>query len=183
MSELDNVINGIFRMFGDSKPGDSIHNLIVVAADRSGKFHTSVYAIVHTPDTTLGWLLSSTFNMAANSTAKDGHTTVFAMLSLEINTTKFPQGIDEASVAERERQLQMRAQHRLDEHEHSREVTMMYSAAADGRRWTGWYEITGPNAGSKTGPTELTGPVTKQEIGLQHRLVRRLVGNTEWPTS
>jgi hypothetical protein len=70
------------------------------------------------------------------------------------------------------------AQGRLFEHPKMVEVTLVYGAAADGRRWSGQRWLTGPKAGEFENTFELTGPVAQLEgRGMVCAAVlRRLVG-------
>lgn len=66
---------------------------------------------------------------------------------------------------------------RLAEHPAASEVTRLYAACRDGRRWSGSHYLTGSRSGVRIGPdqcvSERPGP---NEMGPNHELMRRMVG-------
>lgn len=71
----------------------------------------------------------------------------------------------------------IRAGKSIGEHPRAGELTVVYAAARDGRRWLGRRWLTGPQAGTTEGPALLKGPQDPHEgLGHMSRAVRKLVG-------
>lgn len=70
-----------------------------------------------------------------------------AAVAMEVHTVTV--GGDEASD---NRARRLHADGQLRRHELAVEQTMLYAAAADGRRWHGAHRLTGPDAGAVDGP-------------------------------
>lgn len=64
------------------------------------------------------------------------------------------------------------------EHPDACEVTALYAASADGRRWRGQRWLTGPKAGTNENVTVLVGPARPAEEGPVHcaSFIRAMVG-------
>lgn len=63
------------------------------------------------------------------------------------------------------------------EHPNAGEITVVYAAARDGRRWDGTRWLTGPHAGVTEGPNQFTDPIKPEEgVGIIARAIRKLVG-------
>lgn len=83
------------------------------------------------------------------------------------------EGLDEAAKAEVRR---LQAEGRLFEHPAAAEVTRLYAASRDGRRWVGRHNLTGPKAGTIDGPTELRGELYPfKERGVWQSVIRAAV--------
>lgn len=63
------------------------------------------------------------------------------------------------------------------EHPNAGEITVIYAATRDGRRWDGRRWISGPQAGTTDGPNQFTRPIAADEgLGIMAPAIRKLVG-------
>lgn len=109
-----------------------------------------------------------------SAVAKQQQQPVLAVLTMEVFDVCLPPGTDE--VAKNQARV-LHARGRLGEHQAATEVTMLYAAAADGRRWTGTHHLTGPRAGEQDGPTsQLRGTRSREDDGPMARMIRAAVG-------
>lgn len=178
----DLIHTWLSSLFGKSEPGDSIHSLVIVTerlADISplgmvadpDKLTSALWTLA--PDKTVdGMVFANNAIAKAIVDAKEkDQRIVFAALAMELNAVVYDQP---GPIPEHE--IQMAREHRLAEHPEHVEVTRLYAACRDGRRWTGSHWLTGPRAGRIKGPSVLTGPLTPQESGSNARLLRHAVG-------
>jgi hypothetical protein len=160
-----------------SDPGDQMHHLHVIAVDRDAvgplgnvdptKLETSVYAIAPTGDVNPEQFCVTVIAHAAIDHIEKRKTVVWAGLSQEMWAVVDPTPESRALIRE----------NRLQEHPDAAELTMMYAACADGRRWTGRRWLTGPLAGETEDLKIMTGPITLSEsVLLPSPLIRKLVG-------
>lgn len=178
----DDTITGYLgHLLGRSEPGAVLHTLMVATAEpghrsalglvESDKLHNSVYAIA--PDDTVDadQFIAKVIMNAAIEAHTAGRVILFAGLAIEAHKALLPED-DEVS-ENRARRLQ--ADRKLHEHPTAVEVTRLYAAASDGRRWVGEHYLTGPMAGTIIGPEVRVGSLANDEREPQHRLVRLLV--------
>lgn len=65
---------------------------------------------------------------------------------------------------------------RLSEHPGAFEMTKVYAACSDGRRWNIDHVVSGPRAGTMEGMTARVGPYGPDERGRRPQLIRYAVG-------
>lgn len=169
---MQRSIDLILSMFGTSDPGDSLHQLVILVGNTDRKPEVHVYALAPTDDVDVRDFVTNTARRIILEMRQKNQVALFAMLVLEINTRI----VDPENTEEINRCREMVRNRILDQHPEAREVSLMYAAASDGRRWTGWHELTGPKAGYKDGPTLLEGPLTQNEIMWNGVIVRQIVG-------
>lgn len=174
MSHLDFHLN-------QGEPGKSLHHLTVVQAQITA-FGTADYdnvtvtlnAMAQVGPGTFGELLAGTVLRSVAEAKQEKRIIVFAALSQEL--VVLPRDAPDQDLGRR-----LIAQGRpLTEHPHGQEVTMLYAACEDGRRWRGRRYLTGPMAGITEQADLLVGPPQRGEgRGIEgEALVRRLVGQT-----
>ncbi len=166
-------------MFGKSEPGAVMHWLIVVREGRGPlgqpEPKTDVYAIAPVFDNASDSekFIASTVYGAAHDPKAVGPV-VLAVFTMELTHVTMDDGADEVS-DNRARVLQ--ASGHLEQHAKAVEVTRLYAAAADGRRWTGMHWLTGSRAGQIDGPT-CHGPGSRADLDSWSfaRMIRATVG-------
>ena len=162
-----------------SEPGDALHHLHAVAAPEDGigplgvadenKLRPSVYVIAADRDAEpVERFLRKTFIAAGIEHTRKGEVILFAALSQEGGVVDPVDGLSR----------RLLTTGRLQEHPDVAEVTMVYAAARDGRRWRGRRWLTGPKAGVTEDVRLLVGrPVRFEGSGITGAdLIRRLVG-------
>lgn len=178
----DDKIEGYLdTLFGHSDPGDVMHHLLVASAEPADhnalglpnpdKLAVTLYAIA--PDNTVNadQFVSKTI-AAAIAEAHDKQATIyFAALAMEVHAVAADGNEATENLARR-----LGADRKLQEHPAAVEVTRLYAACRDGRRWTGDHILTGPRAGTIDGPQVRVGVLRRREIGPQQRLIRLAVG-------
>jgi hypothetical protein len=142
MSQLDFLLSS-------SGPGDEIQGLHIITAPRGplgtpdeSQMEVTVYAIV--PDETPTATMSLVRKVIATAAAQDVDV-LFAAVRLELWTVTLA-GLDARQMAEVGR---FQREERLREHPAATEITVVYAACHDGRRWGGVRHLTGPKAGQK----------------------------------
>lgn len=153
-----------------SEPGATIHHLVIVAVDDQGEPHVTLYAIAPTEEVNPEQFIIQTIALAVVKTMKD-KVIYFAALAIEGHAVFFDGDETDNNLAQN-----LLAGHRLEEHPRSFEVTHLYAAALDGRRWTGHRHLTGPTAGQTDGPKVHTDKLAVEEVSLFPRLIRKAVG-------
>lgn len=176
----DQVSSYIDSIFGNSKPGDSLHHFFVASAaikdcDAFGnpppdKIVVQFCFLAPDASVDVSRFMQESILMTGRKLQQDGHRAFFAGLSMEVNAVINPP-VNEHNAIDT-----LYAQRRLSEHPLSVEITTLYAAARDGRRWTGQHTLTGPNAGAKTGPTVRTGHISRDERSVANAIVRGVVG-------
>lgn len=160
-----------------SEPGSDIHHLHVLAGPLNAfglpdtdKLEFSVYAIAPTGSVDPEQFLAQTLVAAGVNEVQKGRAIAFAGLSKEAWAV-LHDGNDGLYD-------KLKAQGKLEEHPNACEITMLYAACRDGRRWRGRRWLTGPQAGKSEDVTVLVGEPTPGEDGgiRAGRLVRALVG-------
>jgi hypothetical protein len=176
----DRVMKHLNLLLAGSDPGDEAHGLHVVSveADAVGplgapsedQLKTAIYAIIADtqPGVSVEDFITRVITGAAIDHGARGEQILFAILAQEMWSVV---GGDDLAV-------ELSAQGRLREHPRAAEVTVVYGACADGRRWRGRRWLTGPQAGETEGVEVLTGPAQRNEgQGIANApLIRRLVG-------
>lgn len=169
-----------------SDPGDSLHHLHVVTSDgkpgplgppAESQLETTVYAIMPVgADVDPETFTANVVVRAAMENIEKGRMPVFAALSQEMVTVEAPAGHQGPDpVAE---EILARGGS-LAEHPAAMEVTVLYAACRDGRRWKGRRYLTGARAGEIEEAELLVGRVRPRESVLSVApLIRKLVGLT-----
>lgn len=165
-------------LFGRSDPGQEFHQLLVAHADPAGRtalgmptMQSSIFAIAPTQDVDAAAFVSQCIRRATTTIRESGHVIHFAGLAMEVWTVA-----DDGTKATENRVRRLLADRKLQEHPAAVEVTQLYAACRDGRRWVGTHLLTGPRAGAVLGPQVRTGPFTPGESGPHQRLIQLAVG-------
>jgi hypothetical protein len=177
----DRIIKHLNMLLEDSEPGATMHYMHVLSAppDAYGplgplgppdesKIHATIYAIAPTPPVNVDDFCAQVIAAAAAEAHSKGEVPLFAALSQEVWIVS-SDGWD----AEAERLMKVG---RLDEHPAACEVTVVYGAASDGRRWTGRRWLTGPMAGSTEDVNVHVGRPSPREGMAVAPMLRLLVG-------
>lgn len=179
----DVIADYLGALFGRSSPGDVLSHLYAAAADPGdvgplglvdpAKLYGTIYAIA--PDAgveSVDAFVLKVIAAAAAENAACGRVVHFAALALEAHTAYVPESDEVAHKLAR----RLHADGKLPEHPNAVEVTMLYAACRDGRRWIGRHVLTGPTAGTITGPDLRVGPLADDERASPfQRAVRMLV--------
>lgn len=174
------ITQNLNYLLSSSDPGDEIHHLLVVACPKAAigplgladekKLEMTVYAIVVDASVDPVEFAHKVIATAGVSHAERDLLPLFAGVSQK---TFLVECVDES--VER-----LHAERRLAEHPDGVEVTTVYAACRDGRRWGGVRYLTGPKADNAASFQMLVGKLTEGEAeSLTARLVRRLVGIPE----
>lgn len=167
MSALDYLLT-------QGEPGQNTHHMFVVAYAGSGPlglpaFKSTGCTIVSDSPAVDKVTAQSIAALAVEHRGR-GETIVFAGLALEQWTVNS----GDKALAQR-----LAARGRLQDHPDAVEVTVVYGACRDGRRWRGQRWLTGPKAGRSEDVELLVGEPTAAEDGGPIRatpLLRALVG-------
>lgn len=179
---LPDSITGAYlgTVFGRSEPGEAMHRLLVATAPPGS---STMFGL---PDLSAAFIMIAPVGgsaveadqfvnqsvMAAIVDARRKGTVIhFAGLAMEMHGVAY----DGNEVTENRARVLL-ADGRLEEHAAAVEVTKLYAAARDGRRWTGVHTLTGARAGHITGPTVRTGSIDLDEEGMPWQLIRAAVG-------
>lgn len=181
MSHLDSLLSS-------SEPGAEIQHLHTVAAPRGAvgpfglvdesKLEACVYAIVpdDTPAKTMAFVRQA-IATAAIQHYKKKQDVLFAGLSHEFFMVEIPLGkVDVEWDAEMTR---LQREGKLHTHPDAVEMTTVYAACRDGRRWQSLRYLTGPKAGQTKAVDMFVGRIYHEEEGFTlptSPLVRKLVG-------
>jgi hypothetical protein len=182
----DEVIENYFSvLFGRSEPGQELHHMLISAAPHGelnalglpprDKLQVSMYAIAGDVESAAGAeeFVHTTIRAAYTDLYQSGLKPFFAGLAMEMVAVDV--GGDEVTENLARR---LAAEDKLEEHPAAVEVTLLYAACRDGRRWAGEHVLTGPRAGTVLGPTLLSEDVKPEENRMRNRLIRRVVGLT-----
>jgi hypothetical protein len=180
MKHLDSLLTS-------SGPGASMHHLHVIAAPagalgpfgvpEEGELNTKIYAIAPVAEPgerfDVGEFIAKAIVSAAVEAGQENLTVLFAALAQEMWTAD--------PVDDHARRLMREG--RLAEHPNAVEVTVVYGACRDGRRWRGRHWLTGPKAGTSEHVDLLVGlPRPHEGYGVDAApLIRQLVGLDPWP--
>lgn len=179
----DTIDRYIEVLLNNSGPGDTMHQLLIASVEPGGsrnafglpdptKLAVSVHGILPTEDVDPEGFIAQTIRAAIAKQAKDKLRPIFAGLSIE-SYAVIDRPADEVS---ENRARRMIADGQLEQHSEAVEVTMMYAACRDGRRWAAQHIHTGPRAGDVVGPTTRVGPIEYAERRPVRWLVRSAVG-------
>lgn len=161
-----------------SEPGSALHHMSVLRAPSSAlspfglidetKIKMEMWCIV--PDGPRPEeLIAGAMAQATVKALRNGEPIVLAVFSQQMWGVEPPDDLSRRLVAEGKP---------LAEHPRVMEVTVLYAAAVDGRRWRGRRYLTGPRAGETQDATLLVGtPVRGESHGIApERLMRAMVG-------
>lgn len=177
---IDTYLTGLF---GRSEPGDVMHHLYVAAAEPSrnalglvdpDKIHGTIYAIAPDETVDVNQFIAETIMGAKIEAHKNSRTIHFAGLAMEVHKAILPEDDEVAENLAR----RLHADRKLAEHPTAVEVTRLYAASRDGRRWIGEHYLTGATAGTIVGPDLRVGGLANDEREPLHRLIRALVRGT-----
>lgn len=172
----EEITKQLNHLLTSSDPGDSYAHLHVVAAPAApatgepdiDKRETSVYVLAcdNTMDPREMYILA--IAKAAVDHTERGFVVLFAAFKQELlSVDPFD---DEA------RRL-ISTGGTLEDHPNVGELTAVYAAARDGRRWSATRWVTGPNAGDTEAFTTITGtPAPHEGFGISCRAIRKIVG-------
>jgi len=174
----DTITQHLDTLLTSSEPGATMHHLHVIAAPTGAvgplglpdekQLDVTIYAIAPTEDVSVEEFIGKVVMAAAAEAHDKGTRVLFAGLSQEAYTVS---PMDDLG-------LRLVREGRLSEHPDAAEVTIVYAAAADGRRWRGRRWLTGPRAGTAEPIEVLAGrPQPGEGQGVTAApLIRRLVG-------
>jgi hypothetical protein len=176
----ERIMKHVELLLGQADPGDAMHGLHVVALPDGAvgplgvpseeQLKVAVYAIMADVESGVPVedFITRVITAAAVEHVGRGEQILFAALSQEMWAVVGPDA----------KAQELSAQGRLREHPRAGEVTVVYAACADGRRWRGRRWVTGPLAGEEAVIEVLVGPAQHNEgQGVTNApLVRRLVG-------
>jgi hypothetical protein len=176
----DMITRHLNMLLHDSKPGAQLQYLHVVSTPNDtavgpfgipeeSKLEATIAAIVPdapTPQDVPNWIRKACTGIYAQH-AEDGKTILFAAIGQEVWT---------APADELCRRLQ--ATGSLSEHPEAVELTIVYGACRDGRRWRGHRYLTGPNASRTAELKMLVGPSRPDETAgiIAAPIIHRMVG-------
>lgn len=165
-------------LLSTSTAESSLHHLHIVSGPVGPlgmpdpeKLQVTIYAIAPDETVNAGRFICKTIAAAAVNSAQADHVIVFAGLSQEVWAvvdTDTPELVQD-----------LVRQGRLREHPDAIDVTMVYAACRDGRRWTGRRYLSGPRANTTDDVKLLVGPPDHTEASRPAKMVRSLVGMTE----
>jgi len=177
----EEISDCLAHLLTTSNPGDTLHHLLLVPEVRTplgvAEIGPSTMVVIDEAMRDETFLPRAVMSAILNA-ARKGRI-IFAALALEVFAIYDSDmaGADEAS---ENRARRLAADHLVGQHEKAVESTLLYAAAADGRRWTGDRIITGDRAGLTVGP-ELIRPGERHPAdyypkGPVPRLIRAAVG-------
>ena len=181
MTIPEETITRVINQMLTSTPGDALHQICLVAAPRTAigplgladpeQLQTTVYAIVVDDSVNPVEFITDTIGRAALACHDAGQVALFAALSQEVWMVK---GMDELGT-------RLHRERRLHEHPNAQEVTMVYAACRDGRRWRAKRFLTGPEVEPTTDVRLLLGPPRPHEAfdAPWGRPLRALVGQRD----
>lgn len=154
-------------LLGQSDPGDALHHLHVVTAPEKSTsplgvvddkdLAVAVYALAPDDSVNTEDFIAHALYKAAREAAKSDETIIFAGLSQEVWL------VESESREAMEEVRRLSPLGKLHEHPDAVEVTVIYAACRDGRRWRGRRYLTGPKAGQNFSADVLVGPVQRRE--------------------
>lgn len=180
MNVPDEKIEGwLDHMLSQADPGDSTHTLVLAHA-KPGALGVaeleSTYAVLAYVPTeqfpTIERFITVAISKLAHEARADGpiYLAVLAVEGVRVNLTNAGEEVEN-------RARRMQGDGQLMDHELAEEVTFLYAACADGRRWHGkrWYR--GARAGKKDGPLMLQPwQRDRSDRWSSARLLRAVVG-------
>lgn len=163
MIPQDTIDGYLACLLGNSEPGAVLHHLLVATTAPGAEtalgvpsLSTTIYAIA--PESSDAAFIARAV-MAAVAEAREKKAVIqFAGLASEVFVV-MPDGNE---VTENRARI-LGPERRLHEHPSAIEMTTLYAACRDGRRWIGHHFVTGPKAGTIFGPQALTGALYPDE--------------------
>jgi hypothetical protein len=172
----DEALNLIRAIFGQSVPGANLHSLLLAREDTNGLGLpapvTEVIALAPAYDNALpvDGFVADAIRRCAHQPGKPAP----LLAALVMENVMVPKDVDDAAKA---LAAQLSRQGRLQEHPAALEITMLYAATADGRRFSGCQWLTGPRATQMEGPTVWArGTRGPQDRWPHAHLIRAAVG-------
>lgn len=173
------VVDGYLgALFGNSEPGQTIHQLMIAAAQPDGRgalgipeLGVTLYAIAPDGDVDTDQFIARVITTAVREAQQKQSVIHFAALVLEIHAVN-----DDGNEVTENLARRMQADRKLQDHPGAVETTLLYAACRDGRRWVGTHVLTGPRAGTVVGPELRLGALARDERGRHTWLVRTAVG-------
>jgi hypothetical protein len=178
----DDVIDTYLTvLFGRSDPGQAIHHMLLATADTADtpfgfpdpqKLKVSMFALAPTDEIDPEQFITECIAGGIIEQHLEHATIYFAGVALEVHSVE-PDGTELTENLAR----RMGADKLLHEHPAACEITWLYAACRDGRRWTGRHYLTGPKQGTIIGPDTRFGlALSDHEIGPRQFMIRRAVG-------
>lgn len=180
----DLIMHHLDWHLSQSEPGSMLHHLSALRAPADAvspfggvdpaQLGTYMYVVVPDGDTPAEDMIARVVMAATVEAHRDGHVIHFAALSQEMWWVSADEDNEDSRLGRR-----LLAEGRpLSEHPNSAEVTVIYAACRDGRRWRGRRWLTGPQAGQTQEAELLVGsPRRGESHGVSsERLVRGMVG-------
>lgn len=167
-------------LFGQSEPGQVMHHMLVVTAEKSDidvyglpkpdRLKVTLMAIdpVGDYETSKRFIYQAIVAAGIKPRSLD-ETVYFAGFAQEVHI------VDMGKTRDSHAAQLLASSGKLEEHPDAVEKTLLYAVARDGRRWLGEHTLTGPQAGMIDGPTMITGPLRKEEQTTAFRLIRSVV--------
>lgn len=166
----DVIIRYLDTLLGHSKPGQTIHHMLLAATEPGSRtalglpdpdrLKTTMFAIAPAGPEGVDEFISRTILAGIAEMHQRQAVIHFAGLAMEGWVVR---GDGDEVTENRARRLH--ADRRLHEHAAAVEETRLYAASRDGRRWTGRHVLTGPQAGTVTGPTLHSSKLAEPEPG------------------
>jgi hypothetical protein len=182
----DTIDQYLGAVFGTSEPGAELHHLLIAAAPAGAtsalggvpELGVHMHAIAPVGDSSFdaNRYVLQCLTAAFIEHRTNGRRVHFAALAMEQMAV-----LSDGTEATENQARLLAGEHRLREHPAAVEVTVLYAACSDGRRWIGEHILTGPRAGRITGPTPRFGRLGPGESGLHHQIIRIGVGAEPTP--
>lgn len=166
----DMIIDSLNTLLSHSEPGDDMQYLHIISAPADAAFgplgvadesqlEEVICGIVPDTPTPLqapDHIRKAIAAMAAQQEA-DGKTVMFAAASHEVGA------VDSLTNHDDDLAKQLQREGRLHKHPNAAELTIVYAACRDGRRWRGSRYLTGPRASETIEPNMIVGPIRTRE--------------------
>lgn len=172
----ETIMDTLGFLLDHSEAGASVHQMHVFSGgpDAVGplgtvdenKVHSQGYMIAPMGGIDIDSFIQDLISRVSIETRARRERVLFAALSLEAWSVKPMDDLGH----------ELLAKGRLFEHPNMIEETIVYGAAADGRRWTGRRLLTGPRAGTTEYADVMVGAPTEREQRPEWNLLRQLVG-------
>jgi hypothetical protein len=163
-------------LLSQAEPGQVLHHLVVIRGARTPlglpdpeKWEAHGYAVAPVGDRDPMDLIVKTVQRAT----RDAHPDLISFMGLAVEGYGVHDDGDEVTENLARR---LRADGRLQDHPKQVEVTKLYAACRDGRRWSAERIVTGPRAGEVIGPAIRTAGLAGDEVSPEKRLIRAAVG-------
>jgi hypothetical protein len=179
----DLIDKWLSHLLGQSSPGDVLHHLLVAVADPADqnafgmpdpdKLQLKMYAIAPTGGVDTDNFIAKQIIGATIEATNDRQLIHFAALGVEYHRVVMSDGGGDEVFENQVRRMQ--ADRKLHEHPKAVEMTQLYAACRDGRRWTGRHYLTGDMAGTIIGPDLRVGALAPDERGLHPKVIRAAV--------